>query len=373
MFRRRMLVEYSITEVTPTADGFEVELAQVFRTGSFMDQGNKRIRLAAEGDAPLAIVDEEMLASKVVEVLPPGLDQYAPALVGYRYVVLSANPSDRWAAGPTRFEWNNRVSLFLETSAVDAGRLPAAIARLAGRKLDLFDDGGKRCEATILGFRLVERSWQQERQKQAEGTRILAGQAWGALDADAAVNSVSANRHFLVADVGEAAECRDATWARSSALPPPVVARAVPADRALRKRALDAFRRLPAWREIQARFAAEVKGRWDDTGEGPPSVVVMRAAGASTGQVAVRARAGTGCDPDFDGHLNVVWEVRFDGATPVFSPRPTVIDDEWAVPTSAADVDGDGRPELLLHEKILRLRDGAYHLDELPEPFFCPC
>jgi hypothetical protein len=85
--------------------------------------------------------------------------------------------------------------------------------------------------------------------------------------------------------------------------------------------------------------------------------------------VTVSATAGTGCG-DFGASLGAAWELG--GPTPKLVTEP---DGQGLVPSSAGDVDGDGRVEMIFPEGVLRSSGARYdRWEQLVIPFLdCGC
>lgn len=152
MFRRPMTVAATEVVVHTAASGAEVEFVQRWSSGTYADEGPKRIRFVREGGA-LKIAVEEMLAARA-------LDDVAASLAIGTFVAL---PSDR---GPIAFlagapaetpTGSPRLLGAGDPMLVAAGRpetFPAAIRALVGREVTVVERR-RSCPGTITAVDLV--------------------------------------------------------------------------------------------------------------------------------------------------------------------------------------------------------------------------
>ena len=79
------------------------------------------------------------------------------------------------------------------------------------------------------------------------------------------------------------------------------------------------------------------------------------------------------CGEGFEGHLYAIFAI--DPATRMrprlrLRARGTL---DFFSPESSFDIDGDGRPEFLDGDTLVRWRGDGYQQQSLPEPFLDPC
>jgi hypothetical protein len=366
MFRKPMKVEAQGTRVFANRRTARLVFTQQWSSGGYRDLGPKQLILRRGKDG-FRIWREELFASEKRAPAAAQVDAFARlAFVVDGEVVVSAQPDDAWAGGPPVLERNRRDLIVRVSRPVDPAKLPAALARLRGTRLRLMDAHGPRCEAAVGDFRLVGRAMVEDLGD--------ADEAW------------ASTRHLLVAAL--TGGCAGATWARAMALPVPTVAPAEPADKELRKRALDAFRALPASQAIQRRFAVSRIAHWTSVGA-TPDVRVMRPPGRPALVSAFIEVAEGDCADGFFARLWALWELRGDQLVLVNDPDPTMS----LRPTAAADIDGDGHPALLFERfsddgarnaagqpttfdhGVVRALGGRYvGVDGLELPIYiCPC
>jgi hypothetical protein len=150
------------------------------------------------------------------------------------------------------------------------------------------------------------------------------------------------------------------------------LAEAKPADDATRGKVLEELRKLPAWAELQKEYEAQ-KGagdpaKWDEAKGQKPQIFVMELPGGLS-LVTASVTAGEGCGA-FGATLSAAWELKGGKLTLVRDA-----DGQELIPLSAGDLDGDGRPEILLDEGVLRSSGTRYdRWDRLAIPFLdCGC
>lgn len=358
MFGSAMRVAASDVVITSGPGTATVRFTQAFTQGSYRDSGPKEVVLVRAGDS-LAIAREEMLASTLgVVAPPPGELMHVVSYGGSRWLLLARAPDDgSWSRGrPALVDRSTQV--VVTRTGVSVGAVPAALRALSGQAVRAYAAGGAACEAragelAVLGRVDVHFGTEQRWSGQdVDGTRVprasdaaVAREAW----------AESEGGMVLAARLDDAAGCTDPVWARlaSSSAAPAFAPSA--ADAALTARALASFRALPAWRRLQTDYRAgdgSTGGNWDSHGQrNAPTVTVWQAAGGARRFVTVRAWTAVGGCAEFSGEITAVFEVAgtqgltllSDGADPgAFSP------------TAAVDVDGDGVPEFVTADGLVR-------------------
>jgi hypothetical protein len=160
--------------------------------------------------------------------------------------------------------------------------------------------------------------------------------------------SSAASGRTLVAEFSAA--CRGALMAIDPDLPAPPLAAPEPAAAELGERALAAFRQLPAYAELQARYKAELPtadGAWEDH-DARRGIWSLRLP-AHTPLVFVSVEVGASC-AKFSGSLSALWAVNADGAPVALSLLivPKALDQRRLTPSAVVDLDASGNPAVLL-------------------------
>jgi hypothetical protein len=360
MFKKPMKV--SVDKVTGSGgEGSElVRFVQTWASGSYQDVGPKELLLIRDGGT-VRIAREEMLTSQLgtsAPVAAGGLERLAFVLDGE--LVLAKAPEEAWASGPARLDDDGSSGQWSASRSVDPKKLPPALAAWSGKKVHLFG-GAKPCDATVGTMRIVSRERPhfgtvQEWRERKLSKRRLADLVWGA----------EAGRVLAAQLVGGCS----ALYARAAGVPTGDVVTAGTADAALRMRALAEFRRLPAAQAAQKDYGTrdDSEGQaWDE--DAVVKIVRTQSHGQPLTLVQVRAEAGDECG----GHLelSVLFEVGAGGKLVLRSAADATLPEL----TGAADVDGDGEPELLFGLGYLRRKGAVYEpAAELRIPDYdCPC
>jgi hypothetical protein len=160
--------------------------------------------------------------------------------------------------------------------------------------------------------------------------------------------SSSASGRTLIAEFS--APCRGALLAVDPDLPAPLIAAPEPASAELGERALSAFRQLPAYSELQARYRAEqpdANDAWEDH-DARRGVWSLRLP-AHASLVFVSVEAGTRC-AKFSGSLSGLWAESSDGASAALNLLlvPKALDAQRMTPSAVVDLDASGSPSVLL-------------------------
>ena len=276
-------------------------------------------------------------------------------------LVLPTEVEDRWTQGALVIEPGAdpvRVS-----RSVDPAQLPADVVRWQGRRVQLYDLTGKRCEARVVGFKVVGRlrpHLELQRQWQSADPQTVAREAW----------ELTSGGRVLVAGLeGERADCQGARWARAIELPDPKLEAVRDASPELRRAALEELRKLPAYAEIAAALAAgsavsQPSGRrtrgkagaakaapeppprasWDAAAEARVEVSILTSHGATL--VSVSAQAGPGC-VGLSHQMWAMWQLQGDPNRPDWQLISAPRSGQGGTPRAVLDLDGDGTPELL--------------------------
>jgi len=224
---------------------------------------------------------------------------------------------------------------------VNEAALPSALVAMKGRTLQVLDAAGVACKTQITGFVLraeivphfgMTRVWNGEEGEPALPPAKVADEIWRLAE--------SSGRVLL----GHVSKPCEGLWALPAEQSAPAVAKPQPADAALRERALQAFRALPAYRQIQKRFKEEEKtgGAWEEHQGGKPTVTAFRWPDKQT-LVFVNASSGQGCN-EFGANLSALFSVS---TAPSATFQLLDTPDAGAALTAFA-LDGEGAFELLL-------------------------
>lgn len=301
---------------------------------------------------------------------PAGPAAFALAFVegGRAHVVLDASPDLAIATGaPDVRSLGDPVVAAREVATPGAG----ANAWL-GRRVRLYGMTGAVCEGVVGAAALVGRvSPHEATLSRLRGVAEDEAPLAPSEVTDEAWRVVAEGGGVVLAGEVEGASCEGALFAGLADAPAPVFHPSAAADAETEARALAAFRALPAWAAVEARYEDEIKEdrapMWDSHGEPRPTVNVVAAGGARL--VVVTADVGGGCG-DFGATQTTVFRDGARGLELVGAPI-----DASFVPTSAADVDGDGELDLVMPNGVRRAAGGAFERSETIEvPFLgCPC
>jgi len=335
MFTHPMQVQLKDLKVELAGPSARVHFEQTWATNNYRDVGAKELVVVAT-PAGARIAREEMLSSTVAaaEGQARRSDLWAMHPDG---VILSTETEERWGQGAVRRGSTQSVAL----RDVNDAALPPALVAMKGRKLKVLDAAGAACETQITGFTLraeivphfgMTRIWNGEEGEPALSAAKVADEVWRLAE--------SSGRVLL----GRFSTPCAGLWALPAEQSAPPAAKPQPADAALRERALQAFRALPAYQRIQKRFKAEenASGAWEDYQGGKSSVTAFRWPNKHT-LVFVNASAGQGCN-EFGANLSALFAVP-----PAASAAFRVLDTpEAGVALTAFALEGDDTFEVLL-------------------------
>ena len=384
MFAKQMQVTASDVQIFAGLTAGAL-LTQHFSTGNFSDVGPKRWVVVRQG-ADIKIAREEMLASQVLDgaapVDPPPPEQLALALHAGDQVWLAVTLGDGVAlAEAATVQAERSLQLWSREAPVTVSRAadwPEQLRSWRDRDVVLYGVAGEVCRGQVQAAEVVAQvvphfgraqSWAGVDGAAKAGDREIAEEVW----------DQAGKTKFLAARIKPfRGDCRAAVWGRASNLAPAVVFdRADMPAGALRQAVLASAQALGRYGELQKEFNASVAppraAQWDLHGGAKPQVTVLVA--ATMRLVLVHARAGDFCG-GFGAEMLTAWR-----ATELAKDeyRFQLMSDERGadlqVPVTAADVDGDGQPELIAPRQIWK-RSGATWRPvwTLPLPDFdCPC
>jgi hypothetical protein len=302
------------------------------------------------------LVPERPLAQARPAAPPRNPDQFA--FVEGMDLVLPTEVDDGWTQGTQVVEPGTdqvRVS-----RSIDPAQLPADVVRWQGRRVQLYDLDGKRCEARVVGFKVVGRLRPHlllQKQWQSADTQTVAREAW----------ELTSGSRVLVAGLeGDRNACQGASWARAIELPDPKLEAVREASATLREAALRELRKLPAYAELRAALpkpevaapagrGARFPGRgksarapeitnWDEQEGAHVDVSTVTVHGMQL--VAVTAQAGAGCIGQ-SYQLFTLWEVSGSEDDPSLRLLSSPRSGQGGTVRAVVDLDGDGTPELL--------------------------
>jgi hypothetical protein len=282
--------------------------------------------------------------------------------------LLDATPDPAWAVGPITLEGDNSA-----TRPVALARLPKALRSWLGRPVKVLGASGAVCETRLQRFALraqitpdprTAEHWEGCADGPAMPPETIAEEIWRL----SAVGGRS-----LIAEFS--APCKGALLAVDPNLPTPAIAAPEPATADVGEAVLAAFRRLPAYAALQARYRAEhpgLEGAWDDR-DARRSVSRLALPGRAE-LLFVSVETGSDCT-GFAASLSALWDAGPNGAAKVL----TAIDNHRLSPSAIVDLDDSGSAVLLGPDGPLRmrsvLRGGTYQRSFLSDaPYFAgPC
>jgi hypothetical protein len=283
--------------------------------------------------------------------------------------LLSATPDPAWAEGPLTLTGGGSSA----TRGVALTRLPKALRGWLGRRVLVLGASGAVCETRLQRFALRAKVTPDPRTAEywegcAEGAAMqpetIAKEIW---------RLSAVGGRTLVAEFS--APCKGALLAVDPNLPAPAIAAPEPADAEVGAAVMAAFRRLPAYAALQARFRAEhpdLEGAWDDR-DARRSVSKLALPGRPQ-LLLVSVETGSDCS-GFSASLSALWEAGPNGPSKVL----TAIDNHRLTPSAIVDLDDRGGSLLLGPDGPLQvrsvLRAGSYERSFLSHvPYFVgPC
>jgi len=283
--------------------------------------------------------------------------------------LLSATPDPAWAEGPLTLTGDGSSA----TRSVALTRLPKALRSWLGRPVKVLGASGAVCETRLQRFALRAKITPDPRTAEywegcAEGPAMppetIAQEIW---------RLSAVGGRTLIAEFS--APCKGALLAVDPNLPAPAIAAPEPAAAEVGAKVMAAFRRLPAYAALQARFRAErpdQEGAWDDR-DARRSVSKLALPGRPE-LLFVSVETGSDCT-GFSASLSALWEAGPDGPSKVL----TAIDNHRLNPSAIVDLDDRGSSLLLGPDGPLQvrsvLRAGSYERSFLSNvPYFSgPC
>lgn len=273
--------------------------------------------------------------------------------------LLDAKPNPAWAEGPLSSADANSA-----TRGVALARLPKGLRNWLGRPIRVLGPSGTVCETRLQRFLI-----------RAQITPDLpTSEHWeGCSDAPPATPIAIAEEVWRVtAHAGRtliaefSAPCKGALLAVDPDLPMPAISAPEPASAEAGAQAMTAFRQLPEYAQVQARFRNEqpgATGSWDDR-DASRSISTLALPG-HTALFIVSEQVGSGCATrGFSASLTALWG----GGGPAVAV--TAIDDRKLTPKAIVDLDGSGSGAILLGpdgrwatRSVLRPKAGTDKID----------
>jgi hypothetical protein len=358
MFRDGVVVQATELKISASAGAVRAVFTQDFSAPGFHDRGQKELFLVAQ-PAGLAIAREEMLVSHVAETTPA---MHSAVLAFHRDGPVVQAGFTGALPGEPRLLPRGGSDSFDVTLAVAPAALSETTRAWLGKSITVYAKDGATCQGSVVRFDVrvkaephfgMRQAWAGEDGAKKATPREIAEQIW---------KIARDEERFAVAVLDR--ECHG-VWAMTDAVSfIPATAPAAP----LRAAALSAFKALPAYRELQARFAREsanAKQAWESV-DGQLNVVELRSA-PETALLVVSARGGVGCG-GFGGNLSAIWKVTGADARATFTPRGVFKDSiDLLKVHGAVDHNADGSLELLAGPdvfadeiSVLRLGAGGY-------------
>ena len=245
--------------------------------------------------------------------------------------------------------------------------MPAALRRWAGREVRVLDEAGQlRCRAElgpprglarVIAPEQLVKTWRGERSGRASSAQIAAS-VW----------KLATGHHLLAARLTPAEGSCDRgrfVVAAGGALPTVTAPKPVDPTSKLGKAAIEALHDKAGYRLYADAFRAEVptaSGPWESAKGGSLTLHRFDAPPGSKlpSWLMARAAHGARCDA-FNARFVAIWEIREGEAL-----YPRSDDDDggpWLVPRFAADVDGEGQPEIIGDQHLYR-RTGKYVVEQ---------
>jgi hypothetical protein len=301
--------------------------------------------------SPVTSTAPPQIALSAVKTAPPSVTlvplhaQPGLWLADENSALLDAKPAPEWADGPLTLTGDGTSA----SRGVTLARLPKALRGWLGRPVKVLGASGAVCETRLQRFAL--------RAQVTPDTRTA--EFWeGCADPPMQKDAIAKEIWRLSAVggrtlIGEfSAPCKGALLAVDPNLPAPAIAAPEPASAELGAAVMAAFRALPAYAALQARFRAEhpeQDGAWDDR-DARRSVSKLALPGQPE-LLFVSVETGSGC-AGFSASLSAIWHAGPSGPSNVL----TAIDNRRLSPSAIVDLDGSGSSLLLGPDGPLQMR-----------------
>jgi ketosteroid isomerase-like protein len=371
MFERPMRVTASGVSLTVAPRLARVSFEQTWSSAKYRDAGPKEL-LIVPGPSSALITREEMLASTIGTERPVAPESRLRVVDG-GLVILSDDVMPGWARGALRSPAVPRPDVAEVLRDADEGRLPPALAALAGRSLRVLDARGQACDTRVAALAVrgaVIPHFSMGRASE-DGSEPSA-ERW---NEEVWALSEQGGRQL----VGLLQPACDGSFALDASDVTPPVYPAEPAAADVQRAAVGAFRALPDYARIQRRYAEETgsKTPWHEDASHHTLDVWSFTPRAGRRLLVVSAEAGEYCG-GFGAGLNAVF--AFDAGAKL--SLLGAFEGEPFAPASAFDLDADGQLEILsgpegfTRERALLRRQGSRLVRDVlfAVPFLdCPC
>ncbi|MCC7537278.1 MAG: hypothetical protein IT379_13735, partial [Deltaproteobacteria bacterium] len=292
--------------------------------------------------------------------LSPGTFMLAVHHGDATWLVVSRTVEPSWSTGDASLV--ERGPIAVTRKAAVPGALPPELAALGGSDVRLFGARADVCSGRIAELAVMrradvhpstERIWERESGEPAAIAARIAAAAWD-LGADGAM---------LVGRVeSSSSACSGAHWGRLAALPFPTLFVPIPPPPPVAAHALESFRLLPSWRALQREYTTATRAApdrpWDEHGAARPTVTLW--SDGTTQWVSVTHRVALGDCDQWRGRLWALFEVEETG----LALRTDVTDPGYHVPVASVDTDGDGAPDFVTEDGLVRRRGDVHQVVE---------
>lgn len=310
---------------TPTPNGATATPVAVAAPSACNSAWPAPIALSALKAAPPSVVLAPLHAD-------PGL-----WLADEHSALLDAKPDPAWAEGPLTLASDGSSA----SRGVTLSKLPKALRGWLGRTVKVLGATGAVCETRLQRFALraeitpdprTAEFWEGCAEGPAMPPETIAKEIW---------RLSAVGGRTLVAEFS--APCKGALLAVDPNLPTPAIAAPEPASAEVGDALMNAFRALPAYAMLQARFRSEhpeQDGAWDDR-DARRNVSKLTLPGKPD-LLFVSVETGSEC-AGFSASLSAVWQAGLNGPGKVL----TAIDNRRLRPNAIVDFDGNGGSLLL--------------------------
>lgn len=370
MFLRPISVTVDTPRFVATPNLVLVSFKQTWQSSTFKDVGDKQLVLVREGGR-LLISREEMLSSDLGVRATGDLElgvgfSLIKSAAGRTFAVLGREtevPFDQIVV-----EHPIYVSPTIALRPMAPALLPPKAKAALGQTFRLYGSDGS-CEATATAAWVLSEGHTLDSPADAEGRPLTSPTAI----ATSIWRLGQGGGRFLVVEL--APGCGDALVARLASLPAAHPWYAQPCGEGLVRRALSAFRGLPGYAKVQARWREQrYEGYWEGK-RTPYGAEGMRYAcygDGTTQYIALSAMRFT-CSHE-DGNVWAIYKVQ-DRLVLLTDAEPQVPDFDAVLPALGLDVNGDGLPEFFDAQMYIGAQRGVYRLQgDVIAPFFgCRC
>ena len=343
MFRDGVVVRATELQLSGTAGAVRAVFTQDFVAPGFHDTGQKELFLVVQANG-LAIAREEMLISHLADAAPVA---ESAVLAFHRDGAVVQTGFSGTSSGEPRLIPRTKGAPYEAVLPVAPAVLSESTRAWLGRSITAYAKDGATCQGTVTRFEVRVEAEPHFGMAQAWAGEDGAAKATSAQIAREIWNIAREDERFVVAVLDH--ECRGIWAVTHAASFTPATAPTAP----LRAAALNAFKALPAYRELQARFgreSANSKQAWE-TVDGELNVVELRSTPESA-LLVVGARGGVGCG-GFGGNLSAIWKVSGADARATFALRGVFKDSSDLLKVhGAVDQNADGTLELLAGPEV---------------------